>query len=155
VDTYLRLRRRQLTPHAARVAVAAALCLTTLTLSGALASAARASVKPPAHTAGGHAIVVHAAAKSAASGTTTTSTLTETPASVPNGGNFTFTYTIAPAYSGSSTNWIGIYEPGQTPGVEDFTCWNYVSGASGTATSASTCLDGVGQYVAWLFYDNG
>jgi phospholipase C len=30
-----------------------------------------------------------------------------------------------------------------------------VSGASGTATFPSTCLDGVGQYVAWLFYDNG
>jgi hypothetical protein len=39
--------------------------------------------------------------------------------------------------------------------VEDSTCWNYVSGASGTATFPSTCLDGVGQYVAWLFYNNG
>jgi len=98
---------------------------------------------------------VHAAAKPAASGTTTSSTLTETPASVPNGANFTFTYTVASAYQDTSTNWIGIYEPGQTPGVEDSTCWNYVSGASGTATFSSTCLDGVGQYVAWLFYDNG
>ena len=98
---------------------------------------------------------MHAAAKPAASGTTTSSTLTETPASVPNGANFTFTYTVASAYQDTSTNWIGIYEPGQTPGVEDSTCWNYVSGASGTATFSSTCLDGVGQYVAWLFYDNG
>jgi phospholipase C len=130
----------------------------------ALANPAHASGKPasqpPSHTAGGHAIAVHATpirgtGKSAANADTTTSTLTETPASVPNGANFTFTYTVASAYQDTSTNWIGIYEPGQTPGVEDSTCWNYVSGASGTATFPSTCLDGVGQYEAWLFYNNG
>jgi len=135
----------------------------------ALASPAHASGKPaarpPAHTAGGHAIAVHATplrgtalhgtANSEANADPTTSTLTETPASVPNGDNFTFTYTVASADQDTSTNWIGIYEPGQTPGVEDSTCWNYVSGASGTATFPSTCLDGVGQYVAWLFYNNG
>ncbi|HTX81649.1 MAG TPA: phospholipase C, phosphocholine-specific [Streptosporangiaceae bacterium] len=133
--------------------------MTTLAFSTAFANAARASGRPagsrPAHTAGGHAIAVHAAANPAASGTTTSSTLTETPVSVPNGASFMFTYTVAPADQDTSTNWIGIYEPGQTPGVEDSTCWNYVSGASGTATFPSACLDGVGQYVAWLFYDNG
>jgi phospholipase C len=101
-----------------------------------------------------HANLPHSTGKSGADDTTT-STLTETPTSVPNGANFTFTYTIAPAYQDTTTNWIGIYEPGQTPGVEDSTCWNYVTGASGTATFPSTCLDGVGQYVAWLFYNNG
>ena len=115
---------------------------------------------PPPHTAGGHAIAVHVTsprgtAKAPASNDSTTSSLTETPPSVPNGANFTFTYTIASADASSTTNWIGMYEPGQTPGVEDSTCWNYVSGASGTATFPSTCLDGVGQYVAWLFYNNG
>jgi len=164
VDTYPRQTRRQLTPHVVRATVAAALCLTTLALWTALASPAHASAKPahaqPPHTAGGHAITVHVTSpRSIANGATsddsTTSTLTETPASVPNGANFTFTYTIASADAGSTTNWIGMYEPGQTPGVEDSTCWNYVSGASGTATFPSTCLDGVGQYVAWLFYNNG
>jgi phospholipase C len=163
VETYLRPPRRQLIQHAARTAVAAALCLATLALWTALASPAHASVepahKPPAHTAGGHAIAVHATplhgTASAAANDATSSTLTETPASVPNGASFTFSYTVASAYQDTSTNWIGIYEPGQTPGVEDSTCWNYVSGASGTATFPSSCLDGVGQYVAWLFYNNG
>ena len=164
METYLRPPRRQLIQHAARTAALAALCLATLALWTAFASPAHAFVKPahkpPAHTAGGHAIAVHATssrgtANSAANDDTTSSALTETPASVPNGASFTFSYTVASAYQDTSTNWIGIYEPGQTPGVEDSTCWNYVSGASGTATFPSTCLDGVGQYVAWLFYNNG
>jgi hypothetical protein len=34
---------------------------------------------------------------------------------VPNGSTITFSYST-PAATVSSTNWIGIYEPGQIPG---------------------------------------
>ena len=131
-------------------------------LSLALAGPALASGKPAlvpghVHTAGRpspFAATSHAAKSAAANDSATTATLTETPSSVPNGANFTFTYTV-PASEVNSENWIGMYEPGQTPGVEDSTCWNWSPDASGTLTFSSTCLDGVGPYVAWLFYDNG
>jgi hypothetical protein len=47
--------------------------------------------------------------------TASTSTLTEAPATVGNGANMTFTYST-PAATVSSTNWVGIYQPGQVPG---------------------------------------
>ena len=56
-----------------------------------------------------HATPLRGTAKSAANDDTTTSTLTETPAQVPNGANFTFTHTVASADQDTPTNWIGIY----------------------------------------------
>jgi phospholipase C len=110
------------------------------------------------HTAGRpppDASAIRASSKAATvNDSTTTASLTETPSSVPNGANLTFTYTI-PASEVNAENWIGIYEPGQTPGVEGSTDWNWSPGASGTLTFSSTGLYGVGPYVAWLFYDNG
>ncbi len=137
------------------------LCVSAVALSLAQASPALAAGKPHlvpghAHAAGRpspDAATVHVSGQ-AASDSASTATLTETPSEVPNGANLTFTYTV-PSSEVNSENWIGMYEPGQTPGVEDSTCWNWSPGASGTLTFPSDCLDGVGPYVAWLFYDNG
>jgi phospholipase C len=143
------------------VLCAAALCATAITLSLAQAGPVLAAGKP--HLVPGH---VHTAGRPSPDGGTlhvssraandsaTTATLTETPSQVPNGASLTFTYTV-PSSEVNSENWIGMYEPGQTPGVEDSTCWNWSPDASGTLTFSSSCLDGVGPYVAWLFYDNG
>jgi phospholipase C len=149
------------TAFAAPVLCATVLCVSAVALSLAQASPALAAGKPDlvpghAHTAGRpspDAGRLHVSAK-AANDSATTATLTETPSKVPNGANLTFTYTV-PSSEVNSENWIGMYEPGQTPGVEDSTCWNWSPDASGTLTFPSTCLDGVGPYVAWLFYDNG
>lgn len=73
---------------------------------------------------------------------------------MPNGGTITFSYST-PASTVSSTNWIGIYEPGQTPGVQYSTTYQYTPGASGTVTFSTTSLVGVGPYVAYYFYNNG
>ncbi len=144
-----------------RAALRAAFCLTATALSLVLAGPALAASTPHlvpghVHTAGRPApgaSAVHANSKAAAANATT-ATLTETPSSVPNGSTITFSYTV-PASEVNSENWIGIYLPGQTPGQVDSTDWNWSPGASGTLTFASTGLDGVGSYVAYLFYDNG
>jgi phospholipase C len=147
----------------------------TVALTGALSTApALASVvlttgvltagqpKPaggPAHTSGRpvpHALSKQALRGAAAADTATAPALTESPSTVPNGANFTFTYSVPSSdLSASNENWVGIYEPGQTPGVQDSTSWQYAPGASGTLTFSSSSLDGVGTYVAWLFYNNG
>ena len=140
----------------------AVLCLTGALLSVMLAGpalAARKSIPPagPVHAVGRPAWDVrlaHITLNSAAADSATSATLTETPSSVPDGASLTVSYTV-PATQLTSENWIGIYEPGQTPGVEDLACWDWSPGASGMLTFASTCLNGVGPYVAWLFYDNG
>ena len=148
-------------PHP-RAAAAAALCLTTAALSLALAGPALASGTPHlvpghVHTAGRPApgtIPVRPAAGTRQNADATSATLTESPSSVPNGATLTFTYSV-PAAEVNSENWIGIYEPGQTPGDVDSTDWNWSPGGSGTLTFSSTGLYGVGSYVAYLFYDNG
>jgi phospholipase C len=81
------------------------------------------------------------------------STLTESASSVPNGGTITFSYST-PAATVSSTNWIGIYESGQTPGQVGSTTWQYAPGASGTLTFSTANLDGVGSYTAYYLYNN-
>ncbi len=93
-------------------------------------------------------------AGSTARASNSTSTLTVGPSTVGNGANVTFTYST-PAATASSTNWIGIYEPGQVPGQVASTTWQYTSGTSGTATFSTTALDGVGEYQAYYLYDNG
>jgi phospholipase C len=157
----LYLRPRQLTRRAAPAAAAAALCLATALLSLSTAGPALASGKPAlvpghAHTAGRpspFAATSHAK-KAAALPDATTPTLAESASSVPNGGTITFTYT-APAADVNSENWIGIYEPGQTPGDVGSTVWNWAPDASGTLTFSTSSLYGVGPYVAYFFYDNG
>jgi phospholipase C len=81
-------------------------------------------------------------------------TLTESAKTVTNGSSITFTYST-PAATLASTNWIGIYEPGQQPGVVGSTTWQYTPDASGSVTFSTTSLYGVGPYVVYYFYDNG
>jgi sugar lactone lactonase YvrE len=86
--------------------------------------------------------------------TASTSTLTESPATVGNGANFTFMYST-PAATVSSTNWVGIYQPGQIPGQVGSTTYEYAPGSSGTVTFSTSSLNGVGQYQAYYLYNNG
>jgi phospholipase C len=81
-------------------------------------------------------------------------TLTSAVTSVPNAQSITFSYSV-PASGVTSTNWVGIYEPGQTPGADASTTYQYTPDASGTVTFSTSSLDGVGNYVAYFFYDNG
>jgi phospholipase C len=81
-------------------------------------------------------------------------TLTSTVTSVPNAQSITFSYSV-PTSGVTSTNWVGIYEPGQTPGTDASTTYQYTPDASGTVTFSTSSLDGVGNYVAYFFYDNG
>ena len=81
-------------------------------------------------------------------------TLTSTVTSVPNAQSITFSYSV-PTSGVTSTNWVGIYEPGQTPGQDASTTYQYTPDASGTVTFSTSSLDGVGNYVAYFFYDNG
>ncbi len=148
-------------PHAARALTAAALGLATAALTGTFAGPALAASPPagPAHTAGRPAprpLSKYALLTAVTGDAARAATLTETPSAVPNGANFTFRYSVpAKDLNSANENWIGIYEPGQTPGVASSTDWNYSPGAHGTLTFSSTGLDGVGSYVAYLFFDNG
>jgi hypothetical protein len=81
-------------------------------------------------------------------------TLTASAMSIPNGTSITFSYSV-PSAGVTSTNWVGIYEPGQTPGQVRSTTWQYTPDASGTVTFSTSSLDGVGDYVAYFLYDNG
>ncbi|WP_300613585.1 NHL repeat-containing protein, partial [Trebonia sp.] len=81
-------------------------------------------------------------------------TLTASVTSVPVCTSITFSYSV-PAAGVESTNWVGIYEPGQTPGDVASTVWQYTPDASGTVTFNTASLDGVGDYVAYFLYDNG
>ncbi len=158
----LRLPRPRLTPPVRRVLIAAALSLATASLSVALTGTAQAahkpaSHKPPSHKPASHRHIAapllgHRAPKLSAAAS---ATLSISATSVPNGANFAFSYSV-PSSDLSTTNWIGIYEPGQTPGVQYSTTYEYTPDTTtGTVTFSSTSLDGVGQYVAYLFYDNG
>lgn len=81
-------------------------------------------------------------------------TLTASAFSVTNGGTVTFTYSTPPGTL-SSTNWIGIYSAGQTPGQVSSTTWQYAPDASGSLTFSTTSLNGVGSYDVYYLYDNG
>jgi hypothetical protein len=86
--------------------------------------------------------------------TASTSTLSESPETVGNGANITFTYST-PAATVSSTNWVGIYQPGQVPGQVGSITYVYAPQPSGTVTISASSLDGVGQYQAYYLYNNG
>jgi hypothetical protein len=77
----------------------------------------------------------------------------ESPETVGNA-NITFTYST-PAATVSSTNWAGIYQPGQVPGQVGSITYVYAPQPSGTVTISASSLDGVGQYQAYYLYKNG
>ncbi|HEX4705611.1 MAG TPA: alkaline phosphatase family protein, partial [Pseudonocardiaceae bacterium] len=82
-------------------------------------------------------------------GGTASSTLTATQS----GSTVTFQY-ATPAATTSTTNWIGIYPAGATPGTQGSTSWQYAPNPSGTL-SFSTAGLAAGSYNAWYLYDNG
>src|SRR5271170_5761339 len=80
-------------------------------------------------------------------------TLTAPAATVAVGTSITFSYSV-PSAGVTSTNWVGIYQAGQTPGDVGSTTYQYTPDASGTVTFATTSLT-PGSYVAYYLYDNG
>ncbi len=83
-----------------------------------------------------------------------TNTLTTGTPSVANGANVTFQYTT-PADTVSSTNWIGIYPVGVTPGQSSSLTWQYAPNASGSLTFSTSKLSGPGTYAVWYLYNDG
>ena len=79
--------------------------------------------------------------------------LTTDIASVPKGGPVVFSYAV-PAAKVTSTNWIGIWPAGATPGSGTYLTWQYVTLASGTA-SFDTGKLAPGNYSAWCLYNDG
>ena len=137
---WLRYRRHVLRVTAPLVAVL--VLATGLTFSGSEATASSPTTGVPTirvPTAGvpaqvtkavGHgANVTFSALTPAANSllTESASTLTESASTVGNGANITFFYST-PADTVSSTNWVGIYEPGQVPGQVGSTAYEYAPG---------------------------
>ncbi|WP_035798297.1 alkaline phosphatase family protein [Kitasatospora mediocidica] len=83
-----------------------------------------------------------------------TNTLTTGTPSVANGANVTFQYTT-PAATAGSTNWIGIYPVGVTPGKQSSLTWQYAPGTSGSLTFSTSKLSGAGSYAVWYLYNDG
>lgn len=83
-----------------------------------------------------------------------TSTLSTTTPSVANGSSVTFQY-ATPSGTTSSTNWIGIYPVGVTPGQKSSLTWQYAPNSSGSLTFATSSLSGPGSYAVWYLYNNG
>ncbi|MEY9855494.1 hypothetical protein ABH935_001098 [Catenulispora sp. GAS73] len=87
------------------------------------------------------------------SGTASTGpTLTTTTPSVANGSSVTFSYSTPPA-TNSAKNWVGIYKPGDTPGSQASTAWQYTPGTSGSVTF--TANYGRGTYNVYYFNNDG
>ncbi len=72
---------------------------------------------------------------------------------VQQGENIAFTFSTTAANLNSS-NWIGIYPAGKTPGSVSASTWAYVT-AEGGVTSFSTSSLTPGNYVAYLCYNGG
>jgi hypothetical protein len=92
--------------------------------------------------------------------------LSASTTTVTAGSSVTFTYS-APSNQLSTSNWIGWYSSGHTPGVQASTIWKYTlngttslppSGstpvASGTTTFSTTGL-AAGTYTVYFLYNNG
>jgi hypothetical protein len=85
-------------------------------------------------------------------GAGSSSTLATNTPTVANGSNITFNYST-PASTNSSTNWVGIYRPGTSPGNGSSIDWKYTAGTSGTVTF--TANYGAGNYQAYYLYNDG
>ncbi|MCQ4080035.1 alkaline phosphatase family protein [Streptomyces sp. RB6PN25] len=84
-----------------------------------------------------------------------TPTLTSNTPAIANGGNVTFRYSVPTASQVSSTNWIGIYPAGVTPGQKSSLTWQYAPNASGALTFSTSKLSGPGTYSVYYLADNG
>ncbi|MDH6577055.1 alkaline phosphatase family protein [Kitasatospora sp. MAP5-34] len=83
-----------------------------------------------------------------------TTTLTTGTPTVSNGSSVTFQYST-PTASTSSTNWIGIYPVGVTPGQQSSLTWQYAPNSSGSLTFDTSKLSGPGTYAVWYLYNDG
>ncbi|MBF9072092.1 alkaline phosphatase family protein [Streptacidiphilus fuscans] len=83
-----------------------------------------------------------------------TSTLTTSTPTVSNGSSVTFQYST-PSSSVSSTNWIGIYPAGVTPGSQSSLTWQYAPNASGSLTFSTSSLSGAGSYDVYYLANDG
>ena len=72
---------------------------------------------------------------------------------VKQGENIAFNFSTTPANTNSS-NWVGIYAPGASPGTNSSALWQYVA-AEGGVTSFSTASLAPGTYTAWYLYNGG
>ena len=86
-------------------------------------------------------------------GVVTEPTLSLSSYSVTEGQNVVATYSTPPGTL-SSTNWVGLYQAGQTPGVVASTTYQYAPNASGTLTFATSGLS-PGDYSLFYLYNNG
>ncbi|GAB3971889.1 hypothetical protein GCM10029978_047910 [Actinoallomurus acanthiterrae] len=96
-------------------------------------------------------VVVAAALAGVTSASAATSSLSLDKSSYVQGQAIVASYTAAQV---SSTNWVGIYKPGQTPGSVASTMWSYAPNASGSVSFATDSL-ATGSYVAYLLYNDG
>ncbi|HWW08566.1 alkaline phosphatase family protein [Collimonas sp.] len=72
---------------------------------------------------------------------------------VKQGENIAFNFSTTPANTNSS-NWVGIYAAGASPGTNSSALWQYVA-AEGGVTSFSTASLAPGTYTAWYLYNGG
>jgi sugar lactone lactonase YvrE len=79
--------------------------------------------------------------------------LTASATTVASGATVTFSYST-PSKTLSTSNWIGIYSAGQTPGDVASTSWQNAPNASGTVTFSTTRLSGAGSYDVYFLYNN-
>jgi hypothetical protein len=99
-----------------------------------------------------YAATVNDAWNGTSGGGTSSSSLTTATPSVANGSAVTFSY-ATPAATNSAKNWVGFYKPGDTPGTQASTAWQYTPGTSGSVTF--TANYGPGTYNVYYFSNDG
>ncbi|AJY42588.1 phospholipase C, phosphocholine-specific [Burkholderia humptydooensis] len=64
---------------------------------------------------------------------------------------------VAPPWSHSPKNWVGIYAPGAQPTKANYLSWAYLPKSTGSLLFSSTanCKLASGRYDAWFFFDDG
>ena len=93
-------------------------------------------------------------AGSPGSGSGSTSSITPSSGTVAAGQPLTVSYQT-PAAEVSSTNWIGLYPVGVTPGSQSSLTWQYATGSSGSVSFAASSLPAAGTYALWYLSNNG
>ncbi|HUN36271.1 MAG TPA: 6-bladed beta-propeller [Trebonia sp.] len=143
-----------------RTVIAACAAVAVVVAASGAAAAVGLTASHPALTAASTASSSSSSVSSAASAAVPAGTLSidaSTPTTTANGvtsvsagTNITFDYTASTA---NSTNWVGVYQQGQTPGDVSSSAWAYAPAASGNVSVTTGSL-APGSYEAWLFYDN-
>ena len=87
-------------------------------------------------------------------GTGPTSSITPASGTVAAGQALSVAYQTTAA-DASSTNWVGLYPVGVTPGSQASITWQYATGTSGSVSFAASSLPAAGTYALWYLYDNG